>query len=113
MSTLRNRVMLIGHLGQAPEVKELGGDKKVARFSIATNDNYTNEKGEKMTDTQWHNAVAWGKLADIAEKFLDKGKEIAIEGKLVTRNYTDKENVKRYVTEVVVNEILMISGKKE
>lgn len=112
MSTLRNRVTLIGHLGQEPEVKVLGEEKKLARFSLATSETYTNEKGEKVTDTQWHNLVVWGKLADLSEKFLQKGKEIAIEGKLVTRSYTDKDQVKRYITEIVVNEMLLLSSKK-
>ena len=85
--------------------------KKVARFSVATNEIYRNNKGEKVTETQWHNLIAWGKVADIAEKYLVKGTEVAIEGKLVNHNYTDKAGVKKYVTEVQVNEILLL-GKK-
>jgi single-strand DNA-binding protein len=113
MSTLRNRVMLIGHLGQNPEIKTFGSDKKKASFSLATSETFKNDSGEKVTETQWHNLVVWGKLADISEKYLEKGKEIAIEGKIVTRNYTDKENIKRYITEIVVNELLIISAKKD
>ena len=112
MNTLRNKVQLIGNLGQNPEVKELNGGKKVAKFSLATNETYRNKAGEKITDTQWHNLVAWGKTADVIEKYLKKGSEVAVEGKLLNRNYTDKEGVKRYVTEIQVNELLML-GKKD
>jgi single-strand DNA-binding protein len=112
MNALRNKVQLIGNLGMNPEVKTLDGGKKLAKFSIATNENYKNAKGEKVTDTQWHNVVAWGKTAEIIEKFLKKGSEVAIEGKLVNRNYDDKEGIKRYVTEVEVHEVLMLNAKK-
>ena len=112
MNTLRNKVQLIGNLGQNPEVKELNGGKKVAKFSLATNETYRNKEGEKVTDTQWHNLVAWGKTADIIEKYLKEGSEIAVEGKLLNRNYTDKEGVKRYVTEIQVSDLLMLGGKK-
>jgi single-strand DNA-binding protein len=95
-----------------PEVKEIGNDKKLAKFSLATKEVYKNEDGEKVSETQWHNLIAWGSQAKIAEKYLKKGNEIAIEGKLTSRNYTDKDGVKRYVTEIVVNEILMIGSKK-
>jgi len=113
MNTLRNKVQLIGNLGQNPEVKELNGGKKVAKFSLATNETYRNKAGEKVTDTQWHNLVAWGKNADIIEKYLKKGSEVAVEGKLLNRNYTDKEGVKRYVTEIQVSDLLMLGGKKD
>jgi single-strand DNA-binding protein len=109
---LRNNVRLIGHLGQNPDVKELNGGKKLAKFSLATSEVYRDEKGEKVTETQWHNLIAWGKTADMVSKFLVKGKEIAIDGKLSSRSYTDKEGHKRYTTEVVVNEVLMV-GKKD
>ena len=111
MNTLRNKVQLIGNLGQNPEVKELNGGKKVAKFSLATNETYRNKAGEKVTDTQWHNLVAWGKTADIIEKYLKKGSEIAVEGKLLNRTWTDKEGVKRYITEIQVSELLMLGGK--
>lgn len=111
MYALRNKVQLIGHLGNAPEIKEIGG-KKLARFSIATNDTYQNAKGEKVKETIWHSLIAWGKVADIVEKFLNKGDEVAIEGKLINRNYTDKEGIKKYVTEVQVTELLLLGGKK-
>ena len=112
MNTLRNKVQLIGNLGQNPEVKELTGGKKVAKFSLATNETYRKKAGEKVTDTQWHNLVAWGKTAEIIEKYVKKGSEIAIEGKLLNRNYTDKEGVKRFVTEIQVSELVMFGGKQ-
>jgi single-strand DNA-binding protein len=108
MSTLRNKVQLIGHVGNAPEIVNLESGKKLAKFSLATNDSYKNSKGEKITDTQWHNVVAWGKLADLIESYVPKGKEVGIEGKLTSRSYEDKEGVKRYVTEIVCNELLLM-----
>ena len=112
MYALKNKVQLIGNLGNAPEVKTTESGKKLARFSVATNESYRNASGEKVTETTWHNLVAWGKVADIAEKFLTKGKEVAIEGKLTNNSYTDKDGNKRYSTEIQVNEILMFGGDK-
>jgi single-strand DNA-binding protein len=111
MNAIRNKVQLIGHLGQAPEIKTIGDGKKLANLSIATSETYKNAKGEKVNDTQWHHVVVWGKLADIAEKYLVKGIEVAIEGKLVNKNYTDKQGVKRYVTEIQANELLILTKK--
>jgi len=111
MSTLRNKVQLIGNLGNNPEVITLESGKKLAKFSVATNESYKNASGEKITDTQWHNVVAWNKTAEIVEKYLVKGNEVAIEGKLTSRSYEDKEGIKKYITEVVVNELLMLGGK--
>jgi|TARA_B100000767_G_scaffold127554_1_gene121451 single-strand DNA-binding protein len=111
MSTLRNKVQLIGNLGNNPEIITLESGKKVAKFSIATNENYKNAQGEKVTDTQWHNIVAWNKTADIIEKYLEKGNEVAVEGKLTSRTYETKEGEKRYITEIVCNEILMLGAK--
>ncbi|MBT8384743.1 MAG: single-stranded DNA-binding protein [Bacteroidia bacterium] len=111
MNTLRNKVQLIGNLGNNPEVITLESGKKLAKFSIATNDSYKNAKGEKITDTQWHNVIAWNKTAEIVEKYLLKGNEVAIEGKLTSRSYEDKEGVKKYISEIVVNELLMLGGK--
>ena len=108
MNTLRNKVQLIGNLGNEPEIINLESGKTLAKFSIATNESYKNAKGEKITDTQWHNIIAWGKTAEIVEKYVTKGKEIAIEGKLTSRSYETKEGEKRYVTEVVCNELLML-----
>jgi single-strand DNA-binding protein len=113
MYALKNKVQLIGNLGNAPEVKTIESGKKMARFSIATNESYRNAKGEKVTETTWHNLVAWGKVADIAEKYLTKGSEVAIEGKLINRSYTDKDGNKKYITEVQVNELLMLGSKTE
>jgi single-strand DNA-binding protein len=79
---------------------------------VATHETYRNAQGEKVTETTWHNLVAWGKVAEIAEKYLTKGKEVAVEGKLINRSYTDKDGNKKYVTEVEVNEILMFGGDK-
>jgi single-strand DNA-binding protein len=112
MSALRNKVQLIGNIGMNPEIKTLDGGKKLAKMSIATNESYKNAKGELVKETQWHNLIAWGKTADIIEKYLKKGSEIAIEGKLINRNYTDKEGLKRYITEIQVNELLMLGGKE-
>lgn len=112
MYALKNKVQLIGNLGNAPEVRNTENGKKLVRFSIATNETYRNASGEKVTETQWHNLFAWGKVADIAEKYLNKGSEVAIEGKLVHRNYTDKEGNKKYITEVQVNELLLM-GKPQ
>ena len=113
MYALKNKVQLIGNLGNAPEVKTTESGKKLARFSVATNESYRNAKGEKVTETTWHNLVAWGKVADIAEKYLNKGTEVAIEGKLINRSYTDKEGTKKYITEVQVNELLLLGSKAE
>tara|TARA_R110002073_G_scaffold279026_1_gene443197 strand:+ start:485745 stop:486080 length:336 start_codon:yes stop_codon:yes gene_type:complete len=111
MNALRNKVQLIGNLGNNPEVITLDSGKKLAKFSIATNENYKNANGEKVTDTQWHNVIAWNKTAEIVEKYLTKGSEVAVEGKLTSRSYEDKEGVKKYITEIVVNELLMFGGK--
>lgn len=111
MNAIKNKVQLIGNLGQAPDVKTVGDGKKVANLSLATSENYKNAKGEKVSETQWHSVIAWGKLAEIAEKYLVKGTEVAIEGKLVNRNYTDKQGIKRYITEVQASELLILTKK--
>ncbi|HYK47460.1 MAG TPA: single-stranded DNA-binding protein [Parafilimonas sp.] len=113
MYALKNKVQLIGNLGNNPEIRTTEAGKKMARFSVATDETYRNSKGEKVTETQWHNLIAWGKVAEIVEKYLSKGSEIAVEGKLMNRNYVDKEGVKRYITEVHVNEMLMLGGDKK
>ena len=113
MNALRNKVQLIGHLGNAPEIRSTEAGKKLARFSVATDEIYRSSTGEKVKETQWHNLVAWGKVAEIAEKYLSKGKEVAIEGKLVSRSYNDKEGNKKYITEVHVNELLLLGAKTE
>lgn len=111
MNTLRNKVQLIGNLGNNPEIITLDSGKKLAKFSIATNESYKNAQGEKVQNTEWHNVVAWNKTAEIIEKYVEKGSEIAIEGKLTSRSYDDKEGNKRYITEVVCNELLLLGGK--
>ena len=108
MNTLRNKVQLIGNLGNDPEIINLESGKTLAKFSIATNESYKNAQGEKVTDTQWHNIVAWGKTAQIVEKYVAKGKEIAVEGKLTTRSWEDKDGTKRYTTEVICSELLLL-----
>ena len=108
MSTLKNKVQLIGHVGNDPEIKTFDGGKKLAKLAIATNESYKNDKGEKVEETQWHNLIAWGKTAETIEKYVVKGKEIAIEGKLTHKSYEDKNGEKRYVTEVVIDELLML-----
>jgi single-strand DNA-binding protein len=105
---MRNKVQLIGHVGQEPEIKNLEGGKKVANITLATNEVYYNDKGEKVEQTEWHRISAWGKTAEIIEKYVTKGKEIAIEGKLTHRSYEDKNGEKRYVSEVVANELLLL-----
>ena len=111
MSNLRNKVILIGHLGNDPEVKDLESGTKVANFSLATNDYYKDPQGERVENTQWHQLVAWNKTAEILEKYVKKGQEVAVEGKLTNRSYDDKEGNKRYVTEVLVNELVLLGRK--
>ncbi|MBD1260579.1 single-stranded DNA-binding protein [Maribacter polysiphoniae] len=111
MSTIRNHVQLIGNVGQEPTITNLESGKKVARLSLATNENYKDNKGEKQTDTNWHTVVAWGKNAEIIEKYADKGKEIGVVGKLKTRTFTANDGNQRYVTEVVADEILLMGSK--
>ena len=100
MNALKNKVQLIGNLGQDPEIMNMENGTKLAKFSIATSDSYKNAKGEKVEDTQWHNIVAWGKTADIVENYLVKGKQVAVEGKLTHRSYETKDGEKRYITAV-------------
>lgn len=106
---MKNSVQLIGHVGQEPEIKNLEAGKKLANISIATNEVYYKENGDKVEKTEWHRVTAWGKVAEIIEKYVTKGKEVAVEGKLTHRSYDDKDGNKRYVTEVVINEILLLS----
>jgi single-strand DNA-binding protein len=112
MNKLRNSVRLVGNLGADPEIKEINGGKKVASFRLATNETYKKTNGDQVTETHWHQIIAWGKTADIVEKYLHKGQEVSVEGKLTNRTWEDKEGQTRYVTEVIINELLM-TGKKE
>jgi single-strand DNA-binding protein len=112
MTSLRNSVQLIGRLGKDPEVKVFEKSKK-ASFSIATTDTYKNQKGEKVEDTQWHNVIAWGKLAEIAGKYLKKGSEVCVEGKLIHRVYETDKKEKKYITEINVNDLVMLGSKPQ
>jgi single-strand DNA-binding protein len=105
---MKNRVQLIGNVGNDPIIKSLEGGRKVANLNIATKDSYKNDKGERVDQTEWHPLVAWGKTAEIIEKYVTKGKQIAIDGKLTHRSYDDKNGEKRYITEVVVSEIMLL-----
>ncbi len=105
----KNKVQLIGHLGSNPEIKTFDGNKKRARISIATKDTYVNARGERMEDNQWHNVIAWGKTAETAEKLFSKGMEVMIDGRLVNRSYVDKDGNKKYITEVVANDLRIVS----
>ena len=111
MNAMKNRVQLIGRLGQDPEVRTLNSGKMVAQFSLATSETYKNNAGERVQDTQWHQVVAWGKLAEISQNLLIKGQEVVIEGKITYRNYEDKNGIKRYVTEIVATDIMLV-GKR-
>lgn len=108
---IKNHVQLVGRLGANPEVKVLDNGSKVARFSIAVTDSFTNKKGEKVTDVQWHSIIAWGNLAGIAERILQKGAQVTVDGKLNIRSYTNKEGQKRSVTEVIANELMVWQQK--
>jgi single-strand DNA-binding protein len=108
---MRNRVQLIGNLGSAPEVKEISGHGTVANVSIATHEIYKNDKGEYVTETTWHNLVLWGKLAENAGKLFKKGSEVAVDGKIINHSYEGKDGVKRYVSEILVNDFTMLGVK--
>jgi len=111
MNSLRNKVQLIGNLGQDPEIRTFDNGRAVARFSLATTDSYRDAEGKKITETQWHNLIAWGNLAKIIQKYLIKGSEVAVEGKLTHRTFEDKEGKKRYYTEVVLTDMVMLRNK--
>jgi len=111
MNAMKNKVQLIGNLGMNPEIRTTENGKKMARMSLATNEYYKNAKGERITETTWHNIVAWGNTADIVERFLHKGSEVMVEGKLVSRHYTDKQGAKRHITEVQIAELLILEKK--
>lgn len=111
MKSLRNSVQLIGNLGMDPEVKQIANGNKMARFSLATTETYKNQKGEKVTETQWHNVIIWGGLAEVAEKYLKKGKQVAVEGRLETNTYDDKDGNRKFFTQINVNDLVMLDGK--
>lgn len=112
MNTLKNRVQLIGNLGSDPEIINTDSGKKLAKFSLATNESFKNAEGKKITDTQWHQVIAWNKTAEIIEKFASQGKNIAVTGKLTNRSYEDSQGQKRYITEIVAQEILFLKNNK-
>ena len=109
MRNLKNTVRLIGNVGMDPELKTLTNGNTVARFSLATSEGYINKEGEKVIDTQWHRIVAWGKTAQLVEKICRKGNRIAIDGKLTNRSYEDEKGEKKYITEIIANELMIIN----
>jgi single-strand DNA-binding protein len=113
MNNLKNSVQLIGNIGMDPVIKNTETGKVMVKFTIATNESYKNQEGEKIEDTQWHNLIAWGKTVDIISNYIKKGDQVAVGGKLSSRAYDDKDGNKRYFTEIVVNEILMLGNKKD
>jgi single-strand DNA-binding protein len=113
MNTLKNRVTLIGNLGQDPDTKTTETGKKVTHFTLATDDSYKNAEGQKVGETTWHNIVAWNGLAEIAGKYLKKGNQVAVEGRLVYRTYDDKNGLTRYITEIVLNDLLLLRNGKD
>lgn len=111
MNNLRNRAQLIGNLGMDPEVKEING-KTLVKVSLATTESYKDSDGKKVKTTQWHNLVAWGNTALVFKNYAKKGNEVAIEGKINYRNYESKEGEKKYITEIIVSEVLLLNSKK-
>jgi single-strand DNA-binding protein len=113
MKSLRNSVQLIGRLGKDPELKTFESGSQMASFSLATTDSYKNQKGEKVEETQWHNVVVWGKSAEVIGKYLKKGNEVVVEGRLVHRQYETASGEKRYITEVNVNDFVFVGNNKQ
>lgn len=108
-----NKVILVGNLGKKPEIRHLENGRAVANCTIATSETYKNKNGERVTNTEWHNIVLWTPLAEIADKYLDKGSQIYVEGKLTNRSYDDKDGIKRYISEVVVQNLTMLGSKSD
>jgi len=111
MKNLKNSVRLVGFLGKDPEVKVFQSGKKKAQFLLATRENYRNAQGEQMSETQWHNVVAWGRNATLAEQYLQKGKQVAIAGRLIHNSYEDKAGIRQFVTEILMNELVMLDRR--
>lgn len=107
-----NKVILVGNVGQDPEVKHLDNNVALARFSLATSETYVAKNGEKVTTTEWHNIVLWRGLADLAEKYIRKGKQIYVEGRIRTRSWDDKDGNKRYTTEIYGDVVRLLSGRE-
>ena len=112
MNTLKNRVQLLGHLGAAPEMRTLENGNTLAKMRIATSENYKNAQGERMTDTQWHTVIAWGKTAEFAGRFLNKGSHVLVEGRITYREYTAPDGQKRYYTEIVANDMELMDKRQ-
>jgi len=112
MNSLKNKVQLIGYLGQDPETKTIESGKKVTHFTIATDDGYKNSDGQKVNETTWHNIVAWNGLAELADKYLKKGRQVAVEGRIVYRTYEDKKGATRNITEIVLNDMAFLNDGK-
>ena len=111
MKNLRNRVQLIGNVGKEPQVRSFESGKTMATFSLATTETYKDQNGKQVNDTQWHQVIAWDKTANFIESYVDKGNRVAIDGKLVHRSYNDKDGNTKYITEVVVNEVMLLTAK--
>lgn len=103
MTTLRNRVHLVGNLGMDPQIKSFGNGRKLAKFTVATSEVFNRASGQERKETQWHNVIAWNKQADIAKENLQKGQEVALEGRLCYRQYEDKNNITRYIAEIILS----------
>lgn len=112
MNTLRNSVRLYGNVGKEPEVKTFDNGNKVATFSLATSEKHKNQKGELVEETTWHNLVIWGKPVDIIEKYVNKGDKLSVEGRITNRSYEAKDGTKKYITEIVVNDFLLMGSPK-
>lgn len=106
-----NKVILVGNLGKDPEVRAISTDRKVANFSLATTESYKNKSGERVDQTEWHNVVFYGPIADVIERYLRKGSQIYVEGKIRTRSYDDKDGVKKYITEIIGDTMTMLGTK--
>jgi len=113
MNSLKNRVILIGNLGHDPETKTTESGKKVSNFTLATDDGYKNADGQRVSETTWHNIVAWNGLAEIAGNYLKKGKQVAVEGRIVYRTYEDKKGVTKNITEIVLNDLILLRNGKD
>jgi single-strand DNA-binding protein len=113
MNSLKNRVILIGRLGQNPETKTIEPGKKVTHFTLATDDSYKNADGQRISEATWHNIVAWNGLADVSDRFLKKGKQVAVEGRIVYRSYEDKKGVTKNITEIVLNDLVLLGSGKD
>ena len=108
-----NKVILVGNVGRDPEVRYLDSGVAVAKFPLATSETYTNKSGDRVTNTEWHNIVIWRKLAEVVEKYVQKGQQLYLEGKISNRSYDDKEGNKRYITEIVVDNMQMLGKKSD